>query len=91
MNLTNDNGRSTHCPEGARPVTSDGRLLWCGPILPHQQHEFFLDGVNLGCVTLEQAMGLYSRSAPVHRQSKTDPIVSHTSAPPFNTPGVETK
>ena len=45
---------------------------------------FFLDGVNIGCITLEQAMGSYSRSAPVHRQRNIELIVSHTSAPPSN-------
>ena len=84
MRVTEDNGKSPRRPEGARPVTDDGRLLWVGPVLPHERHEFFLDGVNLGCITLEQAMGSYSRSAPMHGQSKTDLIVSHTSAPPSN-------
>ncbi len=63
MRNTDDHGKSTHKPEGARSVTDDGRLLWVGPILPHQQPEFFLDGVKLGNITLEQAMGSY-RSAP---------------------------
>jgi hypothetical protein len=30
-----------------------------------------------------KSMGSYSRLAPVHGQSKTDLIVSHTSAPPI--------
>lgn len=59
--LTDDYGRSMHRPEGAHPVTADGRLLYVGPVLPHHTHEFFLDGVKLGCTTLEQAMELYSR------------------------------
>ena len=59
MRITDDHGKSLRKPEGARPVTDDGRLIWVGPILPHERHEFFLDGVNLGCITLEQAMKTY--------------------------------
>ena len=59
MRITDDHGKSLRKPEGARPVTDDGRLIWVGPVLPHEWHEFFLDGVNLGCITLEQAMKTY--------------------------------
>ena len=84
MRLTEDNGRSTYRPEGARAVTGDGRLLWVGPILPHERHEFFLDDVNLGSVTLKQAMGSYSLSGQVHLQSNIESIASHASAPSYN-------
>ena len=75
MRRTDAHGRSLHRPEGARPVTDDGRLLWVGPILPHQQHEFFLDGVNLGSVTLEQAMEAYHERplANFHVSYEQDP------------------
>lgn len=66
--MTNDNGESIFPRKNARLVTRDGRLEWVGPILPHQSGEFFLDGVNLGNITLEQAMGSYKSSgtgAPV--------------------------
>lgn len=56
IRLTDDNGRGFHNPCGARAVSDDGRLLWVGPLLPHQHGEFFLDGANLGSITLEQAM-----------------------------------
>jgi hypothetical protein len=47
-------------PHEARPVTDDGRLSWVGPLLPHQKGEFFLDGVNLGNITLARAMEFYN-------------------------------
>ena len=59
MRITDDHGKSLRKPEGVRPVTDDGRLIWVGPVLPYERHEFFLDGVNLGCITLEQAMNTY--------------------------------
>jgi len=59
MRLTNDYGESTRYPAHSRLVTNDGRLLWIGPVMDHQVHEFFLDGVNLGSITLDQAMEQY--------------------------------
>jgi len=64
MRLTDDHGRSFHNPEGGRPVTRDGRLVWFGPVERHHTHEFFLDGVNLGRVTLECAMAAYASASP---------------------------
>ena len=66
MKLTDDHGQSTFPFPGGRLVTNDGRLVWVGPLLPHQFGEFFLDGVNLGNITLEQAMGSYSLATPVN-------------------------
>ncbi|HEY6020658.1 MAG TPA: hypothetical protein VIY48_12430 [Candidatus Paceibacterota bacterium] len=66
--MTDDHGQSIFPRHSTRLVTNDGRLEWVGPILPHEQGEFFLDGVSLGNVTLEQAMGSYKSSgtgAPV--------------------------
>lgn len=80
MHITDDRGQGLHKPHEARPVTNDGRLLWVGPMLPHERPEFFLDGVYLGCITLEQAMRAYSQSAPdettkghKYERAKTEP------------------
>lgn len=63
MRLTNDHGQTMR-PMGARPLTDDGRLLWVGPMLPHEHGEFLLDGLALKVGGIEQALAAHRRSAP---------------------------
>lgn len=64
--LTDDQGKSTQKPEGAHPVTPDGRLLWVGPIESHEVSEFILDGCSLGNITLDAAMCMYLKRKNNH-------------------------
>lgn len=58
--MTDDHGQSTHPRPTSRPVTEDGRLEWVPWVIGNKSgHEFFLDGQNLGTITLEEAMKVY--------------------------------
>lgn len=60
MQLTDDHGQPIQRPAGARPITDDGRLLWLGPVLPHQFGEFLLDGVPLRASSVDEALAAHS-------------------------------
>ena len=56
---------------GARAVDHDGRLLWIGPMLPHQNGEFFLDGASIESMDLSSALELLKTVAAQGRRYAT--------------------
>lgn len=60
--LTDDHGQGTDRFPTGRPVTKDGRLTYVPWVTGDKAgHEFFLDGQNLGEITLDAAMAEYQK------------------------------